>query len=99
MCDMRDREALLTALPKIEYNQEKSLATSHLIWKALENSFEGDTHSKKLRLKSQICSFKDAKIMEDESVRIFVGRILEKSLQILDLKEEPKKMMRLYGRY
>ena len=42
MCDMRAREALLTVLFEIEYNQIKSLATSHLIWKALENSFEGD---------------------------------------------------------
>ena len=54
MCDMRAREALLTALPEIEYNQVKSLATSHLIWKSLENSFEGDAHSKKLRLQSWI---------------------------------------------
>ena len=50
MCDMTAREALLTALPKIDYNQVKLLATSHLIWKALENSFEGDAHSKNLRL-------------------------------------------------
>lgn len=31
MCDMRDREALLIVLPKIEYNLVKSLPTSHLI--------------------------------------------------------------------
>ena len=75
MCDMGAREALLIALPKIEYNQVKSLATSHLIWKALENSFEGDAHSKKLRLKSWICAFKDDKMMEDESLRTYIGRI------------------------
>ena len=64
MCDMRAGEALLSALPKIEYNQVKSLATSHLIWKALENSFEGDAQSKKLSLKSWIwiCAFQDAKM-------------------------------------
>ena len=50
MCNMRAREALLTTLPKIEYNQVKSLATSHLIWRDLESSFEGDEHSNKLRL-------------------------------------------------
>ena len=49
MCDMRAREALLTTLPEIEYNQIKSLVTSHFIWKALENSFECDANSKKLR--------------------------------------------------
>ena len=75
MCDMRVIEALLIALPKIEYNQVKSLATSHLIWKALENSFEGDEHSKKLRLQSWIRTFQDAKMMEDESIRAYVGRI------------------------
>ena len=50
MWNMRTREAILTALLKIEHNQVKSLATLHLIWKALENIFEGDEHSKKLRL-------------------------------------------------
>ena len=44
MCDMRAREALLFALPDIEYNQVKSFVTSHLIWKDLENIFEGDAH-------------------------------------------------------
>ena len=57
MCDMRAREELLSALPEIEYNQVKTLDTSHKIWKALENSFEGDEHSKKLRLQSWICVF------------------------------------------
>ena len=77
MCDMRARETILTTLPKIEYNQVKSLDTWHLIWKALETSFEGDEHSKKLRLQRWICTFQDAKIMEDESIRTYVGRILE----------------------
>ena len=75
MCDMRAREALLTALPEIEYNQVKSLATSHFILKALENSFEGDAHSKKLRIQSWICAFQYAKMMEDEFVRTYIGRI------------------------
>ena len=74
MCDMRAREALLSTLPKIEYNQVKSLNTSHKIWKVLENSFKGDDHSKKLRLQSWICAFQDAKMMEDESIRIYVGK-------------------------
>ena len=77
MCDMRAREALLSALPKIKYKQVKSLDTSHKIWKALENSFDGDEHSMKLRLQSQICAFQDAKMMEDESIRTYVGRISE----------------------
>ena len=82
MCDMRDREALLTALSKIEYNQVKSLSTSHLFWKPLKISFEGDAHSKKLRLQSWICAFQDAKMMEDEYVRTYVGRISEITLSI-----------------
>jgi hypothetical protein len=48
-----------------------------LIWKALENSFEVDEHSKKLRLKNWICVFQDAKMMEDESIRTYIGRISE----------------------
>ena len=52
--------SVLTTLPKIDYNQVKLLASSHLIWKALENSFEVDAHSKNLRLKSWICAFQDA---------------------------------------
>ena len=36
MCDMRAREAPLAAHLEIEYNQVKSLVTSHIIWKALE---------------------------------------------------------------
>ena len=39
------------------------------------NIFEGDENSKKLRLQSWICAFQDAKIMEDESIRTYVGRI------------------------
>ena len=52
MCDIKAREGLLTKFPKIEYNQVKSLAISHLIWKALENIFEGNDYSKNLRLKN-----------------------------------------------
>ena len=77
MCNMRAREALLSALPETEYNQVKSLDTSDNIWKSLENSFEGDIHSKKMRLQNWICAFQDAKMMEDESIRTYVGRILE----------------------
>ena len=82
MCDMRAREALLTTLLEIEYNQVKSLVTSHLIWKVLETSFEGDAHSKKLRLQSWICVFQDAKMMEDEYVRTYIGRISEITIGI-----------------
>ena len=48
-----------------------------MIWKDLGNSFEGDEDSKNLRLQSWICAFQDANMMEDESIRTFVGRILE----------------------
>ena len=41
----------------------------------MENSFEGDEHSKKLRLQSWICAFQDAKMMEDESIRTYICRI------------------------
>ena len=75
MCDMRAREALFFALPKIEYNQVNTLYNSHKIWKALEKYFDGDEHSKKLRIQSQICAFQDAKMMEDESIRTYIGRI------------------------
>ena len=78
MYDMRAGEALLIAFPKMI----KSLATSHLIWKALENSFKGDEHFKKLRLQSWICAFQDAKMMEDEFVRTYVRRISKVTIGI-----------------
>ena len=43
----------------------------------MENSFKGDAHSKKLRLECWICAFQDAKMMEDESVRTYIGKISE----------------------
>ena len=46
-----------------------------MIWKALENSFEGDAHSIKLTLQSWICAFQDTKMMEDESIRTYIGKI------------------------
>ena len=68
MCNMRTKEALLLALPKNEY-------TSHEIWKALESTFEHDIHAKRIRLENWICAFQDAKMMEDESIRCYIGRI------------------------
>ena len=49
----------------------------------MENSFEGDEHSKKLRLQSWICTFKDAKMMEDESIRTYIGRISKITIGII----------------
>ena len=56
-----------------------------MIWKAFENSFEGDEHSKKLRLQNWICAFQDPKMMEGESIRTYVGRILEITVSIRSL--------------
>ena len=55
---MRARVAMLSTLLEIEYSQVKSLVTYHMIWKALENSFEGDGHSKKLRLQVGFMHFR-----------------------------------------
>lgn len=75
MCNMRAREALLSALPENEYSQVKSLQTSHEIWKALESTFEGDIHAKRIRLLNWIYAFQKAKMMEDEYVRSHIARI------------------------
>ena len=77
MCNIREREAILLALSKNEYSQVKLLKTSHEIWKALEANYEGDTHAKRARLQNLHCAFQDARMMEDEFVRSYVGRILE----------------------
>ena len=77
MCNMREREDLLTTLPKNEYSQIKSLVTSYEIWKALESTFEGDLHAKRISLQKWICAFQDAKMIKDESIRSYIGRILE----------------------
>ena len=57
MCNMLSKEALLTALPKNEYNKVKSLRLSNRIWKALQSTYEGDKHAKKVRLHNWICFF------------------------------------------
>lgn len=75
MCKIRAREAILLALPESEYNQVKLLKTSHEIWKALEANYEGDTHAKRVRLQNLYCAFQDARMMENEFVRSYIGRI------------------------
>ena len=58
MCNMRAREALLSALPKNEYSEVKSFQTSYEIWKALESTFEGDDHVKRMDYKIGYVHFK-----------------------------------------
>ena len=77
MCNIRATEAILSALPKSEYGQVKLIKTSHEIWKVLEANYEGDTHSKRVRLQNLHCAFHDARMMEDESVRSYIGKISE----------------------
>ena len=77
MCNIRAREAILLALLESEYSQVKLLKTSHGIWKSLEANYEGDTHAKRVRLKKFLCAFQDAKMMEDNFVRSYIGRIFE----------------------
>ena len=77
MWHIRAREAILSALPKSEYNQVKLLKTSHEIWKTLEANYEGDTLAKRVRLQNLYCAFQDARMIEDESIRSYVGRISE----------------------
>ena len=36
---------------------------------------DGNDHARKMRLHNWICAFQDAKMMEDESIRSYVGRI------------------------
>ena len=38
-------------------------------------TFEGYKNAKRVRLQKWICLFQDAKMMEDESVRSYIGRI------------------------
>lgn len=50
MCDMRAREALLSALLENEYGHLNFLNSSSENWKTLESKFEGHKHAKKIRL-------------------------------------------------
>ena len=77
MCNILPRESLLSSLLGNEYSQEKSLDLSYEIQKALESTFEGDKHARKVRLQNLICLFQKAKMMEDESVTSYFGRISE----------------------
>ena len=85
MCNIRKIKAILSALPKSEYSQVKQLKTSHEIWKTLEANYEGDTHAKMVRLKNLYCTFQDARMMEDESVRSYIGIIYEIVARIASL--------------
>ena len=48
---------------------------SYKIWKALESTFEGDKHAERMRLQNWICAFQNSEMMEDESLRSYIGRI------------------------
>ena len=75
MWNIRAREAKLSALPESEYSQVKLLKIFYETWKALEENYEGDTHAKRVRLQNLHCTFQDARMMEDESIRSYIGRI------------------------
>ena len=75
MCNIRAREEILSTLHESEYSQVKLLKIAHEIWKVLEENYEGDTHAKRVRLKNLICAFQDARIIEDESIRSYIGKI------------------------
>ena len=75
MCNIREREEILLALPESEYSYVKLLKKSHKILKTLEANYEGDTHAKRVRLQNLSCTFQDARMMEDEFVRSYVGII------------------------
>lgn len=75
MCNIRERQEILSTLPESEYSQVKQLKTSHEIWKNLEANYEGDAHVKRVRLQNLYCALQDAKMLEDEFVRSYVGRI------------------------
>ena len=85
MCNIRERDAILSTLPKSEQNQVKLLETSHEIWKNLEANYEGDIHAKRVELQNLYFAFQDARMMEDESVRSYVGIIYEIVLGITSL--------------
>lgn len=77
MCNILAREVLLTTLPENEYSQVKCLKKSHEIWKALQSTFEGDEHEKRVRLHNWICAIEDIRMLKDESIRSYIGRMSE----------------------
>ena len=50
MCDMRTREAILSTLPKNNYNQVKTKISTNKLLEVLEAIHEGDKHSKGVKL-------------------------------------------------
>ena len=77
MCDMREREIILSSLPKNDCNQVKIVITTNKVCESLEAIYEGDKQSKRVKLQNWVCLFQEAKMMEDESIRTYVGRISE----------------------
>lgn len=68
MQNMLAKEALLSALPKIEYGDVKYLRLANEIWNSSQSTFEGNSHAKRARLKSWIYLFQDDKMLEDETI-------------------------------
>ena len=77
MCDMRDREAIFSSLLKNDYNQIKSLITSHEVWKDSKKIYASNKYAKRIRLKKWICLFQEAIMMKDKFARSYIGRILK----------------------
>ena len=88
ICNIREREAILSFLTESEYSPVELIKTSHEIQKTLEANYEGDTHAKRVRLQNLNCAFQDARMMEDESLRSYIGRIFEIVVGITSLGGE-----------
>ena len=82
MCDMKEREAILSALPENDYNQVKIETTTNKVWEALETIYDGDKHSKIVKLQNWTCLFQEAKMMEDESISVYASRVSEIFVEI-----------------
>lgn len=75
--NIRDKEALLSALSNYERTNVMDLQTAHYIQNNLETLYEGDNHVKVAKLQSLKGKYEILKMGKDENITSFMQKVNE----------------------